>query len=109
MNSASKPAFCRTAALASIFAVSVSAGHAHARCQSDTGVILGELNIDPAKISRTTFEIVYAGVTGMGVTGYSIWLQSDSCQGSVVVNFDTDCRVIGTFPRGNFSLQSLLK
>ncbi len=109
MNSPSKSAFRRTVALASILVVLMSAGHAHARCQPDASVILGELDIDSAKISRSTFEIVYAGVTGMGVTGYSIWLQSDSCRGSVVVNVDTDCRVIGTFPRGNCSLQSLLK
>lgn len=102
----------RTTCAVAMFAVvgsMVTSAHAQTRCQPDNGVILSQLNIDPAKVSRDQFEIVYAGVTGMGVTGYSVWLQSDSCQGSVVVNFDTDCRVIGTFPRGNCSLDTLRK
>ncbi len=98
-----------TAVIGALVGATATSAQARSQCAPDNDAVLERLNVDPDKVSRKQFEIVYAGVTGMGVTGYRIWLLSDRCAGSVVVNFDTNCRVIGTFPRGNCSMASVRK
>lgn len=92
-----------------VMATSASMAAARGQCSPIGDAPLEALNIDPEKVSRRINETVVSGGEDIVVTGYRIWLRSDSCRGTVAINLDTECRVIDTFSRSECTLNSFQK
>lgn len=82
------------------------------RCTPDMEKIYAKTGIDKDKVSSSRAEPVVAYLRNSQSNaeffeGYRIWLRSDLCEGSVVINLNDRCEVRDTYSRGNCKIDIL--
>lgn len=79
------------------------------RCTNGAEKAIDQLQIDREKISKVITDTQTSGVETPYVTGYFLWLKSETCKGSLVLDLREDCSFIDTFTRGDCSLADFRK
>ena len=78
-------------------------------CDAEFDAAIEKLGIDRAKITQTRSETTLTGRNAKNVSGHLMWLSSNACEGSVVIQLQPSCQFIDTFSRGKCTLDALKK
>lgn len=100
-------------AILAVFAISAQA-HAQVRdqsqaagqCSDSANAAIETLDLDRSRISKIKTDPQYLPRSGNMVTGVNFWLSSDTCRGSLILVFSSDCRYVNNYTRGQCKLSN---
>ena len=88
-------------------AMPAAAANTSGPCARSVDRVLSELSIPPQDIKSVSTVAQREGTERGRFTGYRAWVGLASCDGSLVIDLSSSCRVTQTYTRGQCSIPGI--